>query len=219
MTIADLDSLPFDYPSEPTPNGATGKPRCRRHEWGPLAGSGWLAEHVGAVVGDVCQRCGHLKSAIASRRGRSSDRLGKDQERRIQRVYGPRKRGQYGDAVDHLGATFKWQSKATRGPVPLWLADLSEHSRLPVSITNAMAHMTDVFTDHLPLVIRSYVRQGVPTRDYVFVRFRDWWNLHGPMAGNRDVRVIEGATLTATAEAFVVMAGSTFLDLHGRDEP
>jgi hypothetical protein len=211
--MTDLDSLPMHdgHESPATRNGATGRKRCRRHHWnatvievdGRLANGGW-----------VCFYCGARRDPAASRRGRSADRLGKDQERRIERVYGPRKRGQYGDAVDHLGVTFKWQAKSTRGPVPLWLADLSEHSRIPVSITSAMSRMADVFTDHLPLVIRSYVRHGVPTRDYVFVRFRDWWQLHGPMAGNRDIRVIAAAE---TGAAFVVMTGATFLDLHGPD--
>jgi hypothetical protein len=157
----------------------------------------------------------------ASRRGRSSDRLGKDQERRIERVYGPRKVGEFGDAVDHLGRDFKWQSKATRQPIPIWLADLAEHSRLPVSITDPMRKMEPLGGTRRPLVIRSYVRHGVPTRDYIFVRFRDWWDLHGPRPANVAIRVIgpsDGA-LAERGETFVVMAGSTFLELHGRDEP
>jgi hypothetical protein len=140
-----------------------------------------------------------------SRRGKSADRLGKDNERRIERVYGPRKVGEYGDAVDHLGRDFKWQAKATRKHPPKWLAAITGPMWLPMlpkSILDPMAHMTGIGGTRMPLMIRSYVHQGIPTRDWLFVVFWDWWRLHGG----------EGSP------GYLVIPGADFLDVHGRDD-
>jgi hypothetical protein len=208
---ADLDSLPFHdgHESPPTRNGATGKPRCRRHEW-VTCGPDYLPAspygHPEDYGRDRCQFCLAFRDPAASRRGRSSDRLGKDQERRIERVYGPRKVGEFGDAVDHLGRDFKWQAKATRSLPPKWLANIlmpTFREQVPQSIWRAAGHMKGIGGTRRPLVIRSYVRQGVATRDWLFVGSWDWLQLHG-------------VGMTA---GWIVLPGSDFLDLHGRDEP
>ena len=145
------------------------------------------------------------KSDRASRRGRSSDRLGKDQERRIERVYGPRKVGEYGDAVDHLGRDFKWQSKATRAAPPLWLECIGVatfRERLPEYLYKPMGKMAGIGGARLPLVIRSFVHVGTATRDWIFVPSHDWLGLHG----------------FGMPAGFIVIPGDVFLDIHGRDE-
>lgn len=155
-----LDDLPF-YPPETPANPAAPAPRkCRRHEW--VRGDGYTALETTLT----CDRCGHVQDRSRVRRGKSSRRLGGDQERRIERVYGPTKIGERGDPVDHLGKLGKWQSKATRGPVPRWLAD-------------PMTKMAGLYGGRIPLLILSYVRQGVPTEDYIVISGRDWLDLHG----------------------------------------
>ena len=172
------DDLPFHYPEEAVAvgNGAKG---------------------IKPAKGNDPER---------ARRGKSSARLGKDQERRIERVYGPRKVGEFGDAVDHLGRDFKWQAKATRKAPPAWLAAIDGptwRGMIPQSVLRPMAHMSGLGGTRRPLVIRSYVHQGLPTRDWIFVLAIDWLDLHG----------------AAPIElGYMVMSGSRFLDIHGRDE-
>lgn len=150
-----LDDLPFDLPEADATRPERASRKCRRH--GP-----WIVAN--GITS--CDRCGHVQDPVAARRGRSSRRLGSDQERRIERVYGPTKIGERGDPVDHLGRLGKWQSKATRGAVPRWLAD-------------PMRKMAGLYGDRVPLLILSFVRQGLPTEDYVVVSGRDWLALHG----------------------------------------
>lgn len=153
----------------------------------------------------VCP-CGAHRDMDAPRRGRSADRLGKDQERRIQRVYGPRKVGQFGDAIDLLGRDFAWQSKATRDAMPVWMASVDEPTlRFPTSIVvTAAAAMEPIRAHRMPLVIQSFVgRTG--TLDRIWVRAADWWRLYG------------GPEPTPTA--WIVMSGAAFLTIHGSDEP
>lgn len=152
----------------------------------------------------VCP-CGAQRDLDAPRRGRSAARLGKDQERRIERVYGPHKVGEFGDAIDLLGMDFAWQSKATRDPMPAWLRAVDEpvlHTPTAL-VVNAAAAMDPIRAHRLPLVIQPFIaRTG--TTDRIWVRALDWWHLHG------------GPEPTPTAWA--VMSGAAFLTIHGRDE-
>ena len=156
--------------------------------------------------GTICERCGQWVTIERSRRGKSAARFGKDQERRIERVYGPRKVGEYGDAIDLLGATFKWQSKATHAAPPVWLASvaLPENHRPSATVLGASAAMLPLRPDLAPLVITSYVSPR-GTRDWIWVRCHDWQAFHGiphePSA----------------CDVWYVMSGAAFLDWHGRD--
>lgn len=169
---------------------------CGRHQWIQRAlvddGYGMFA----------CLVCGTPKDDTRSRRGKSADRLGKDQERRIERVYGPRKVGEYGDAIDLLGRDFAWQSKATRTAMPLWLAAIDEPvlHEPPVIVVVSVSAMLPILGARYPLVIQSWVRHGTPTRDRIWVRGDHWRTLHG------------GAW-----NAWLVMSGECFLRIHGRD--
>lgn len=177
--MTDLADLPFhDGDSWATPTGARGRRAAR---------------------GD---------DPVRARRGKSSARLGKDQERRIERVYGPRKVGEYGDAVDHLGRDFKWQAKATRSLPPKWLARITAPTwrpMVPLSVLRPMAHMTGIGGTRRGLVIRSYVRHGVTTRDWLFMVAWDWWHLHGEPP---EMEMPGG---------YVVIPGADFLEIHGQD--
>jgi len=208
MTLDDLDLF---APGDLRP-GAAPRRKCRRHEWtvplhtlddGPTPLR--LALPKERVDGWQCARCGAVKDHAVSRRSKSSSRLGKDQERRIERVYGPRKVGEFGDAVDHLGRDFKWQAKASRHEPPAWLAAITEPTSvpsLPLSILGPMARMRALGGTRSELLIRCYVRQGKPTRDWLFVTAWDWGELHG----------------WPTILGYVVIPGASFLDIHGRDE-
>lgn len=151
----------------------------------------------------VCA-CGALRDLAAPRRGKSADRLGKDNERRIERVYGPRKVGEFGDAVDLIGRDFVWQAKATRRDVPIWWAvvDLPEWRSPPSIVVACVAAMEPLRAHRAPLVIQSYVEHGRRTLDRIWVRAADWARLHG---GDE-------------AGGWRVMSGEAFLEVHGRDE-
>ena len=150
--------------------------------------------------------CGHRQDPDLTHRGRSSSRLGKDTERRIERVYGPRKVGEYGDAVDLVGRTWKWQCKATRAPLPRWVSKLDDWGAIEAHrwITDPIDHMEPIRRDLRPLLIRSWIRPGVRPVDIIIVRVSDWAEEHGcpvPMG------------------EYMAMTGAHFLDCHGRDEP
>ena len=166
----------------------------------------WPDESPATPTGAKGARPRKSDDPVKARRGKSADRLGKDQERRIERVYGPRKVGEYGDAVDHLGRDFKWQAKATRKLPPKWLAAITEPTRIdgvPESIRRPYEHMASIGGDRYPLVIRSYVRHGVPTRDWMFVSAWHWGTLHNFPA--------------TTILGWVVIPGADFLEIHGPD--
>lgn len=157
----------------------------------------------------VCT-CGAQRDMEAPRRGRSARRFGIEQERRIERVYGPRKVGEFGDAIDLIGRDFSWQSKATHELPPAWMASLVGPTlRAPTSLVKSCAEaMAPIANGKAPLVIQTFVRRDGPkderTRDWVWVRALDWMHLHGGLCPSED--------------AWYVMDGRTFLAVHGRDE-
>jgi len=197
----DLDALLAANP--PTPESAVtlvrSEPRHRHiwHTYMRLPGDEIITEcHV--------KSCGKLwvEQAAQSRRGRSSDRLGKDNERRIQKVYGPRKIGQYGDPVDHVGRVFKWQSRASRTTPQLWLSRIDAPVSLPDPpewVTVPLNAMSPYYVELAPLLVRSFVKVGVGTRDWVFLRGIDWVSW-------------AGGTLVV---GIVAMRGERFLEQFG----
>jgi len=156
---------------------------------------------------ETCRKCQRLKDPWLSRRGKSSRRLGGDQERRIERVYGPRKVGEYGDPVDLIGATFKWQSKSTRSLPPKYLVAIDGIAPVPDPapdwITAPIHAMYGYRDDLVPLLIESYVKPGVRARDWLIVPTFPWERLHG---------------CYPDFCRYVVMTGAYFLDVHGKDE-
>jgi hypothetical protein len=166
-----MDDL-FAVLSDPTRPARQPRP-CRRHVWSLSTDMAPDSRVLAYVY--RCARCGHVRSDTASRKGRSSRRLGADQERRIERVYGPRKIGERGDAVDHIGTIGKYQSKASRTKPPAWLSE-------------PLHKMDGLYGERVPVLVVSYVRPGVPVEDYIVIRGRDWLALHG-----RDEPAEEGA--------------------------
>jgi len=165
-----IDDLPFDYPSEPTANGAKGAKPCRRHNWTHLV----MAEGVtaGAVSGPwdgyICD-CGAVRDATASRRGRTSLRAGKDAERAIAKSYGGTRTGQYGGPDDvTVGDLFVIQSKAG-ARFPGWMWD--ELAKLPRA------------GGRIPtLIVSDRPGPGHRTRRLVVRTIEDDLDLHGPDA-------------------------------------
>ncbi len=93
--MTDLADLPFAYPSEPTSNGATGRPKCKRHRWEM---TDWM-ENDSRVVTYVewCARCHVRRDPAASRRGRSNRNRGNRAELAVARMIpGARKMGPLG---------------------------------------------------------------------------------------------------------------------------
>lgn len=198
MTI-DLDAALAATPAAPeSALGGTATPRSHRHQWLEYF------DHDGAT----CAWCGKPKDEQRSRRGKSSARFGKVQERRIERVYGPRKVGEFGDAVDLLGRDWKWQSKATRTAPPIWLVSVdAPEAHAPSALVLGASEAMLPLAPHLfPLVIRSHVANGIGTRDWIWVRAADWTALHGDAQGSQWL-------------PWVVMSGEAFLKINGRDEP
>ena len=178
------------------PNGAVGR-QCRRHSW--LTGPNGIT---------WCQRCDRTRDEDRHRQGKRARRLGGDQERRIERVYGPTKIGERGDPVDHIGRVWKWQSKATRADPPLWLAAISEPTHrdtAPAGVVAAHRHMEPVYRDRTPVVIRCYVHAGTRTRDWLFVDCADFCDEFG-------------ITAFDAHEGWWVIPGDWWLDHFGRDE-
>lgn len=155
--------------------------------------------------------CGAQRDLTAPRRGRSADRLGKDQERRIEARYGPRKIGEFGDSIDLLGKVWKWQSKATRQPMSAWLRSVDRPIGhvAPAIVTEAERAMRSLRPDLRSLVIQSFVRAGVPTADRIWVRCEDWRGEHGYSCGLHPDECWD----------WMVMDGSWFLDVNGEDRP
>ena len=201
--MTDLDEQLAANPAAQETAVSTATVRPHRHRW-------VTARMDSMTIVETCRSCGALKDPERSRRGRSAARLGKDSERRIERVYGPRKVGEYGDSVDHIGRDFVWQSKATRQAPPVWLAAIDRptwRDYTPVIIHESMAAMEPLRAARYPLVIQTFVRRDGPkgeqTRDRIWVRGGEWAVLHGG-----DIRA-----------RWLVMSGECFLDIHGRDEP
>jgi hypothetical protein len=109
--------------------------------------------------------CGKRRDEAAVRRGRSAARLGKDQERAFEKEHGPRKIGEFGDPVDHIGAFGKYQVKSTRRPVTARLRHIDR--------------MDAIYLDKVPILVERFVRRGVKTETFVTLRLRDWQALHG----------------------------------------
>jgi hypothetical protein len=152
----------------------------------------------------VC-RCGVIRDDARSSLGKSSRRLGNDNERRLERLYGPEKVGEYGDAIDLIGKDWVWQAKASRGAPPLWLSVVDAWTgrlAIPTGWEATFRAMEPIRRDRAPLLIRSYIRQGVPTRDWIVVRSSDWADLHGVSSGM----------------PWLVMTGAEFLAINGTDE-
>ena len=76
---------------------------------------------------------------------------------------------------------------------------------VPKLILDAMAHMAGIGGMRHPLVIRSFVRHGVATRDWLFVSAMPWLVMHGD-------------PLVRWEPGYMVIPGADFLELHGRDE-
>jgi hypothetical protein len=154
----------------------------------------------------VCSSCEEKRNPVKSRAGTSARRLGHDQERRIERVYGPRKVGEFGDAIDLLGRDFMWQSKATRRLAPAMPTDAIWPMPDRAYIREPLMAMWALRQDLVPVLIRTYVRVGVSPIDVIIVKAASWDVLHG--IGD-----------WPWPDPFVAMTGAHFLDVHGRDEP
>ncbi len=157
VLVNDLDSLTFPA-TAPTPTGAKGR-KCGRHQWQ------WdmqAAEYR-------CRRCGAIRDETRARRGRTSNRAGKDAERAIAKGYGGRRTGQFGGPDDVVvGDLFVVQSKVGWFSERMW----AELEKLPRA------------GGRIPTLIVSerHGHQGAKTRRLVIREYDDDVALHG---GNR----------------------------------
>jgi len=149
-----------DYWPPVEPREAPETPRRHRHEWVP--------ETVGPHVEwtHFCRSCGVLRDEVKARRGKSSRRLGHDGERRSEKRYGWAKVGEFGGITDLQGTLAIVQQKTSRrAPPPAWQ-----------SIFRALEARAG---GRIPLILLSFVKQGVDTEDFIVLRGRDWIQLHG----------------------------------------
>jgi len=176
-----------------------GEQRRHRHVWDQVK-----LDERHRVSHWLC-RCGAIKDEQKARRGKSSRRLGADQERRIEAVYGPTKVGEYGDAIDLLGRDWKWQSKATRADVPVWVEQMAPWQPIAPQawIETPILAMMSLHRELAPLLIKTWVHVGRRPVDVIIVRSGDWAALHG------------GPT---PPTFYMAMTGAYFLDINGRDE-
>lgn len=157
--MTDYDDLPFSYGDTEPSLTVELTPRKHRHRW--------VRYDIGnGHDGFECSRCGRVQDLALSRRGKSSRRLGHDQERRAERVYGWEKIGERGQMTDLRGRMFKVQQKASRRQAP--------------ALFRAVFPALDATRDQrIPAILLSFVKAGVGTEDYVVIRGRDWLDLHG----------------------------------------
>ena len=161
--LAHLDR----YDDGRIPNGAQGRPKCRRHH--PLNRRFVITDPTTSPVTGYseCSRCGARLDPVASRRGRSSLRAGKDAERAVAKAYGGKRTGQFGGPDDVVvGDLFVVQSKAGR----TWFQQrvVDELDKLPRA------------GGRIPtLVVSSRPGPGHPTRRYVVRLLEDDVALHG----------------------------------------
>lgn len=159
MTVTtDLDAALAQHPPDPETARSVVRSdrRCARHRW------------QSAVWPEVtrCRLCGARKDETLSRQGRSSARLGKDQERRAERRYGWTKIGERGEKTDLRGRLFKVQQKSSRRQPPALVRD-------------TFAGLDATRDGRVPLLLLTFVRPGVPADDYIVIRGSDWLDLHG----------------------------------------
>lgn len=156
-----LDELLAAHPPEPETARTVVRTerKCRRHEWV----IGWL---VDGSTGYFCRLCQRVRDDTRSRRGKSSRRLGGDQERRAEKRYGWTKIGERGEKTDLRGRLFKVQSKASRRQPPALIRD-------------TFAGLDATKDGRVPLLLLTFVRPGVPADDYIVIRGSDWLDLHG----------------------------------------
>lgn len=133
-------------------NPAASPRRCRRHAWSS----------------DRCTRCGRIRDAAASRRGRNNRARGNAIEREIGRALGLRRVGQYGGPDDLTSALFAAQVKSG--------ASFSERYWSWLAAVPTVAGQTPL------LVVTDAPGPGHPRRAVVVLRLEDWRELHGQEA-------------------------------------
>jgi len=137
------------------PNGATGRPKCRRHEWAAFTG-------LDNQPGYVCTSCGTIKDAAASRRGRNNRSRGNRAELAVARRYGGEKTGPLQQAEDIRGRDWRTQVKTHQG-------------RPPARWRKVFAALDTQHDGRLPRLIERYLPgQGIAADDYIVVRGSDW---------------------------------------------
>jgi hypothetical protein len=167
--MTDLDELDlFTDPDWPPSPVVEREPRkCRRHVWAKV----YLTDLINGVDTTYeymtqCERCHAIRDEAKARRGKSSRRLGHDGERRSEKRYGWRKVGEFGGITDLEGTLAIVQQKTSRrAPPAAWL-----------SIFRALETRAG---GRIPLVLLSFVKQGIDTEDFIVIRGRDWLALHG----------------------------------------
>jgi len=156
--IENIDAALATVPSATETATSTATVRkCVRHQWA-FTRTEW-------ETWETCRRCYKVKDPVASRRGKSNARLGKDQERRAERRYGWEKIGERGEKTDLRGTFAKVQMKASRRPPPALIRD-------------TFAGLDATKDGRVALLLLSYI-QPTGTQDFIVIRGEDWISLHG----------------------------------------
>ena len=160
-----MTDLPWTTGNDaPTLNGAKGRPKCRRHRWEWTEWAGDQSRVLETV--QWCASCHTIRDLVASRRGRTSLRAGKDAERAIAKAYQGTRTGQYGGPDDVVvGDLFVVQSKAGG-----WFSERvwAELAKLPRT------------GGRIPtLIVSDRPGPGHRTRRYVVRMIADDLDLHG----------------------------------------
>jgi len=137
------------------PNGAKGRPGCKRHTWTDVSDDR-DSEHY------VCLRCGKDRDDVTSRRNRNNRSRGNRAELAVARKYGGEKTGPLGQPEDIRGAEWRTQVKTHQGlPPARW--------------RKVFAALDTQHDGRLPRLIERYLPgQGIAADDYIVVRGSDW---------------------------------------------
>jgi hypothetical protein len=158
-----VTNLPFHdgHESPPTPNGAKGKPRCRRHDWETVQGE------EGQLI-EWCARCRHERDFTSTRRGRTNRSRGNAIERDVARHLGLRRVGQFGGKEDVSGDLWAAQVKSGGSFSERYWGWLKS---VPVNASQVQL-----------LVVTDAPGPGHKRRAIVVLDLDDWADLHGPGA-------------------------------------
>lgn len=152
-----MSELPFLRAADDPSRLKRSPRRCRRHDWQP--------DLSGLRVFWACARCGKLRNAAATRRGRRNRARGNEYERDVAHRLGLRRVGQYGGPDDVRGE--------------MWAVQVKSGGAFPERLWGWLAAVPADASQVALVVVGDAPGSGRDRRELVILRLRDWLDLHG----------------------------------------
>ena len=147
--------------------------KCRRHDW---VLSEWMGDDSRVMEWrESCLRCGRPKDAAVSRRSRNNRSRGNAVERRVAKLNGARRTGQFGGKDDVTGGLFAFQVKSRKGHAfPRWMSDELDSLRPGIGSREPVLVVVEAFSERRP------------ARALYIVDEATWLGLNGPAEGGTE---------------------------------